>query len=83
MSATGITTEKVEAVIVEAIAQLGPDAASVTRDATFEALDIDSLDVVELAQVIEEEFGVKLERADVAELKTVADVVDLVVARTC
>jgi acyl carrier protein len=81
MSATSTTTEKVEQVIIEAIAGFGPDAGSVTLDATFEALDIDSLDLVELAQIVEDEFAVKLEPADVADLKSVGDVVDLVVAR--
>jgi acyl carrier protein len=80
MSAT-TTTERVEQVITEAIARFGPDADAVTRDATFEVLDVDSLDLVELAQVIEDEFGVKLESSDVAGVKSVGDVVDLVVAR--
>jgi acyl carrier protein len=75
------TQESVETTIVEAIAKLGPDADQVTRDATFEALDIDSLDLVEVAQVIEEEFGVVLKGEDMEQLKTVGDAIDLVVAR--
>ena len=81
MSATNLTTDRVEHVIVDAIANFGPDADTVNRDATFEILDIDSLDLVELAQIIEDEFGVKLEGSDVAALKTVGDVIDVVVAR--
>jgi acyl carrier protein len=75
------TQESVESTIVEAIAKLGPDADQVTRDATFEALDVDSLDLVEVAQVIEEEFGVVLKGEDMEQLKTVGDAIDLVVAR--
>jgi acyl carrier protein len=75
------TQESVETTIVDAIAKLGPDADQVTRDATFEALDIDSLDLVEVAQVIEEEFGVVLKGEDMEQLKTVGDAIDLVVAR--
>jgi acyl carrier protein len=67
--------------VIEAIEGLGPDADDVTRDAAFEALEIDSLDLIELAQIVEDEFGVKLESSDVAELRTVGDVVDLVAAR--
>jgi acyl carrier protein len=81
MSATTTTPEKVEAVIVDAITKFGPDPEDVTTDARFEALDIDSLDLVELAQIIEDEFAVKLESADMAGLKTVGDVVELVVSR--
>jgi acyl carrier protein len=75
------TQESVETTIVDSIAKLGPDADQVTRDATFEALDIDSLDLVEVAQVIEEEFGVVLKGEDMEQLKTVGDAIDLVVAR--
>ena len=40
-------------------------ADEITRDATFEALDVDSLDLVELAQIVEEEYGVELEGEDI------------------
>jgi acyl carrier protein len=78
---TTTTTERVEQVVIDAIKDFAPDADDVTRDSTFEALEVDSLDLVELGQVVEDQFGVKLESADVAELGTVGDVVDLVAAR--
>jgi acyl carrier protein len=78
---TTTTTDRVERVVIEAIEGLGPDADDVTRDAAFETLEIDSLDLIELAQIVEDQFGVKLESSDVAELRTVGDVVDLVAAR--
>ena len=53
----------------------------VTRDATFEQLDVDSLDLVELAQIVEDEFGVELDGDDVKDVKTVGEVIDLVVAK--
>ena len=37
----------------------------VTREATFEELDIDSLDLAELAQVVEDEYGVEITGDDV------------------
>lgn len=75
------TPEAVEARIVEALASFGPDADQVTREATFEELDIDSLDLVELAQIVEDEWGVELKGDDMKGLKTVGDAIDLVVAR--
>jgi len=75
------TQETVETTITEAIAKLGPEPEDVTRDATFESLDIDSLDLVEVAQIVEEEFGVVLKGEDMEKLKTVGDAIDLVVAR--
>ena len=75
------TQETVETTIIDAIAKLGSEPEDVTRDATFESLDIDSLDLVEVAQVIEEEFGVVLKGEDMEKLRTVGDAIDLVVAR--
>jgi acyl carrier protein len=76
-----ITTEQVETRVVETLASFGPDASQITRDATFEALDIDSLDLVELAQVVEDEYGVVLKGEDMKELETVGDAIDLIVSR--
>jgi acyl carrier protein len=59
----------------------GPDESQITRTATFEELDIDSLDLVELAQVVEDDYGVVLKGEDMKELKTVGDAIDLIVAR--
>jgi acyl carrier protein len=76
-----ITPEAVEEKVAETLASFGPDREEVVREATFEQLDIDSLDLVELAQVIEEEFGVALKGDDVKDIKTVGEAIDLVVAR--
>ena len=75
------TTQQVEERIVDAIATFGPDKSEVMRDATFESLDIDSLDLVELGQIVEDEFGVRLEPADMKDLRTVGDAIDLVASR--
>jgi acyl carrier protein len=77
-----VTTDQVEARVVEALASFGPDADSIARDSTFEELDIDSLDLVELAQIVEDEYGVVLKGEDMKELKTVGDAVDLIVSRS-
>ena len=76
-----ITTEAVEATVVNALKEFGADEELLTREATFEELDVDSLDLAELAQIVEEEYGVQLKGADVAELKTVGDAIDLITAR--
>ena len=68
-----VTPEAVEAKVIETIASFGPEVDQVTRGATFEALDVDSLDLVELAQVIEDEFGIALKGDDVKDIKTVGE----------
>jgi acyl carrier protein len=81
MSAT-VTAEAVEKTILDALEEMGAERSQFSREAQFEALDVDSLDLVELAQVVEDEYGVALEGDDVKDLKTIGDAVDLVVART-
>jgi acyl carrier protein len=76
-----LTLEAVEETIVETLAELGPEREEITRDATLESLDIDSLDLVEVAQVIEEEFGVKIGTDDAERLRTVGNAIDLVYER--
>jgi acyl carrier protein len=81
MPTTQVTSEAVEKVVFDGLAELGADRDQISRDATFEALDVDSLDLVELAQIVEDEFGVALGADDVKDLKTVGDAVDKIVAK--
>jgi acyl carrier protein len=76
-----VTTEQVQAVVYDALAELGPAREDITDDATWEELDIDSLDLAELSQVVEEKFGVRLKGDDVAQIKTVGEAVELIVSR--
>jgi len=76
-----VTVEQVEARVIETLASFGPDADQITRSSTFEELDIDSLDLVELAQVVEDEYGVVLKGEDMKELRTVGDATDMIVSR--
>ena len=78
---TQATAQSVEAVIFDGLVEVGADRQDVARDATFEALDVDSLDLVELAQIVDDEFGVELAGDDVKDLRTVGEVIDLVVER--
>ena len=47
----------------------------------MESLDIDSLDLAELSQIVEEKYGVALKGSDAERLKTVGDAIDLIVER--
>jgi acyl carrier protein len=76
-----ISAEQVESVIYDALVEIGPSRDQLSRDASFAAIDVDSLDLAELSQVIEEQFGVRLKGDDVASIKTVGEAVDLIVAR--
>lgn len=73
--------EQIETRMTDASESFGADRDQIKRDADWESLDIDSLDLVELAQIVEEEYGVKMREEDMKELKTVGDAVDFVAER--
>jgi acyl carrier protein len=81
MATTATQPADIEATVIEALASFGADPSVLTREATLEEVDVDSLDLVELTQVVEERYEIDLESADFKKIKTVGDVVDLVVAR--
>lgn len=49
----------------------------VSPDATFESMQLDSLDLVELTMVIEEEVGLRIEDEELEGVETVRDAVEL------
>ncbi|MBS3948074.1 MAG: acyl carrier protein [Dethiobacter sp.] len=55
--------------------QLGVEETDVTRETSFEDLDADSLDIVELVMALEEEFGLEIADEEVEKIKSVGDVV--------
>ena len=79
--ATAVTSEQVEKTIYEGLVELGTERGELSHEVTLESLDVDSLDLVELAQIVEEEFGVELRGDDIKDVKSVGQVIDLVVAK--
>ena len=79
--ATAVTEENVQKTVFDALPQFGVDESQISRDASFEELDVDSLDLAELSQIIEDEYGVQLKGDDMGKIKTVVDAIDLVVSR--
>jgi acyl carrier protein len=76
-----ITKQEIQARVFSALEEFGADPDALAPDATFESLDVDSLDLVELAQIVQDEYGVELKGEDMPKLKTVADAVDLIASR--
>lgn len=76
------TKEDIELRVRDALVEFGADADAIAPDARFETLDVDSLDLVELAQIVEDEYGVAITTEDLKRIETVGDAVDLVVERT-
>jgi acyl carrier protein len=78
MPETTVTPEQLEARITDALVEFGAERDLIKPDATWEELDVDSLDLVELAQIVEDEYGVALREADMEGMLTVGDAVALV-----
>lgn len=71
--------EKVREIISE---QLGVDKGEITLDTSFEDLNADSLDIVELIMALEEEFEIEIPDEDAEKITTVKAVVDYIKGRT-
>lgn len=75
------TKAEIKAKIYDALENFGADPDAITEDATLEEIDIDSLDLVELAQILDEEMGIQIEQGDLGEIRTVGDALEGVYAK--
>lgn len=69
-----------EKLVSYAAQQLELNADEITRDSTFEALGIDSLDIVEMIMDLEAELGVELEMED-QKITTFGELADFIEAK--
>ncbi len=76
-----VTKEQIKEKVTEALVELGADKDAIKPEAEFEALELDSLDLVELAQIVEEEWGVEITAKDMETLKTVGQALDIIAER--
>jgi acyl carrier protein len=76
-----ITMTDVQTTVVEALESFGAEPDEIVREAKLKDLDVDSLDLAELSQIVEDRYGVELTGADVERIKTVGDAIDTVVER--
>ena len=81
MADATVTREQIQERVTEALVELGADKDDIKPEAEFEALDLDSLDLVELAQIVEEEWGVEITAKDMESMKTVGQALDLIEQR--
>jgi acyl carrier protein len=78
---TTATRQEIEQRMFKALEEFGAEPDQIGPDAEFEAMDVDSLDLVELAQIVEDEYGVQLKGEDMEGVTTVRQAVDLVVSK--
>jgi acyl carrier protein len=74
-------TTTIEGVITDALTEIGIDTSRISLEARLTDLDVDSLDLAELSQIISDRFGVEIVAADAPKMQTVGDLVALIEAR--
>lgn len=71
--------EKIKNIVVD---QLDVEPEQVTPETSFEDLDADSLDIVELIMALEEEFGIEIPDEDAEKLTSLQAAVDYIKEKT-
>lgn len=65
------------------VAELDLEASEVKEDSRFrEDFDADSLDLYELVMELEDRYGISVSEQEAAEIDTVGDAIDFVLAKT-
>lgn len=75
------TEERIQEFVFNALTSFGPELADINLQASLESLDIDSLDLIELGQLVEEEYGVRLKGEDFKDVETVGQAIDVIVGK--
>lgn len=72
---------EIEARVVDTLVSLGVDRDAIVPEAPLETLDVDSLDVIELAELLRAEMGIEIEGRDFVDVKTYGDAMGVILAR--
>lgn len=67
--------DKVKAIVSEQL-EVSPD--SLTTETTFEEIDADSLDIVELVMALEEEFDLEISDQEIEDIQTLGDIINYI-----
>lgn len=59
--------------------EIGVEPELIMEDATLESMDVDSLDLVEVAQVVEERWGFRIRAENAKGVDTLGDAIDMIV----
>jgi len=70
--------EKIKSIVID---QLSVDADEVTLETSFEDLNADSLDVVELVMALEEEFDIEIPDEDAEKIRSIGAAVEYIQAK--
>jgi len=66
--------KKIKAIIVEQLSVIDP--SSIKQDTTFDSMDIDSIDAVEIIMAIEDEFEIEIPDDVAEQFMSIADIMN-------
>jgi acyl carrier protein len=79
MAATDVTKQEIEDLIRGLLVdEFDIDEDLITPEATMEELDLDSLDLVEVGQVVEQKYGVRIRGNDAEDVTNLGGVIDMI-----
>jgi acyl carrier protein len=67
------TRDQVSTRIRDALVEFGADREKLRPNATLEELDVDSLDLFELGQILHQEFGIEVDPQDFQDVRTLGE----------
>lgn len=67
------TRDQVATRIQGALVEFGAEREKLRPDATLEELDVDSLDLFELGQILHQEFGIEVDPQDFQDVRTLGE----------
>jgi acyl carrier protein len=73
--------DQISARILDALVEFGADREKLRPEATLEELDIDSLDLFELGQILHEEFKIEVDPQDFEDVTTLEDAYEALLNR--
>ena len=68
--------KKIKAIIVEQLSVIDP--SEIKQDTTFDSMDIDSIDAVEIIMAIEDEFEIEIPDEVAEEFAAISDIMNYV-----
>jgi acyl carrier protein len=72
-----ITREQVAKRITDALVEFGAEPEDLRPEAELKALEIDSLDLFECGQILQQEFGIIVNPEDFEDVTTLQDALDV------
>ncbi|MGX7825348.1 acyl carrier protein [Actinokineospora sp. 24-640] len=78
---TVIDRKAIDTLVEDTLVDFGVDRDRITPEASFDELEVDSLDIVELHQTVKNRLGVNLKVADFDTIETIGEALSLIYRR--